>query len=75
MGEGKTIGGPMWLHWARTAVVFTLFAEYARLVLTTDVAPYRVVVMGGLAVLFGASLIILLRARRRRAGVRRLPPR
>ena len=61
MGK-KISGGPLWFQWVRTAVALLLFAEYMRLVLTTDVAPYRVVVTGVLAIVFLASLVVLVRA-------------
>jgi len=59
----KTIlSGPLWFQWARTIVFLLLFAEYMRLVLTTDVASYRVAVTVVLAIIFGVSLVSLVLA-------------
>jgi hypothetical protein len=62
MSQKKIPGGPLWYQWARTVVSLLLFAEYMRLVLTTDVASYRVAVTGVLAIVFGVSLVSLVRA-------------
>jgi ABC-type transport system involved in cytochrome c biogenesis permease subunit len=64
--KSKPAGGPLWLHWTRTAVLFLLAGEYARLVLTTDQPSYRVTITVILVVLFGISLGLLVRALRRR---------
>ena len=58
----KMLGGPMWFQWARTLVFLLLFAEYMRIVMTTDVASYRVVVTVVLAIVFSASLVSLVKA-------------
>jgi hypothetical protein len=58
----KILGGPMWFQWARTLVFLLLFAEYMRLVMTTDVASYRVAVTVVLAIVFAASLVSLIKA-------------
>ena len=62
----KILDGPMWFQWARTLVFLLLFAEYVRLVMTTDVASYRVAVTVVLAVVFAASLVSLVQAIRRK---------
>ncbi len=62
MSQNKIPGGPLWIQWVRTVVLLLLFAEYMRLVLTTDVAPYRVVVTGVLAIALGYSVVGLVRA-------------
>ena len=58
----KMLGGPMWFQWARTLVFLLLFAEYMRIVMTTDVASYRVVVTVVLAIVFSASSVSLVKA-------------
>jgi hypothetical protein len=62
MTDTRSARTPIWFHWARTGVFTLLFAEYLRLVLMTDVAPHRVVVMAILSIISGVSLIALLRA-------------
>jgi len=58
----KILAGPIWFQWARTLVFLLLFAEYMRLVMTTDVASYRLAVTVILAVVFTASLVSLVNA-------------
>lgn len=58
----KILGGPLWFQWARTLVFLLLFAEYMRLVVTTDVASYRVAVTAILAIIFAVSLVSLVQA-------------
>jgi len=58
----KILAGPIWFQWARTLVFLLLFAEYMRLVMTTDVASYRLAVTVILAVVFAASLVSLVNA-------------
>ena len=58
----KILGGPLWFQWARTLVFLLLFAEYMRLVVTTDVASYRIAVTMLLAIALGFSLVSLIRA-------------
>jgi len=70
MKETRIPGGPLWLHWARTGVLLLLAAEYMRLVFTTDVAAYRVVVFGVLTALFGLSAVMLVRALRFKSASR-----
>ena len=60
-------GGPIWLQWTRTIVLFLLLAEYVRLFLTSEQATYRVVVVGLLAIGFFISLLSLVRAMRARS--------
>ena len=67
MTESKIPGGPLWMHWTRTVGFLLLFAEYMRLVLTTDVAQYRKVVAALLGVVSIFSLISLVRAIRYKA--------
>jgi len=43
-------------------VFLLLFAEYMRLVVTTDVASYRVAVTAILAIVFAVSLVSLVQA-------------
>jgi len=62
----KILGGPLWFQWARTLVFLLLFAEYMRLVMTTDVASYRVVVTVVLAIVFAVSLVSLVQAIRQK---------
>ena len=64
----RLAGGPLWLHWTRTIVLLLLSGEYARLVLTTDQPSYRGIITGILAVLFGISLVLLVRTLRRRSS-------
>jgi hypothetical protein len=64
----RILGGPLWFQWARTVVFLLLFAEYLRLVTTTDAASYRVVVTALWGVIAIASLIALVREIRRRSG-------
>ncbi len=68
MTSTKWLGGPLWFQWARTVVFLLLFAEYLRLVVTTDSAAYRVVVMIVLGVVSAASLVSLIREIRRGSG-------
>jgi len=62
MAENKIPGGPLWMHWTRTVACLLLFAEYMRLILTTDVAQYRKVVAVLLGVVLIFSLVSLVRA-------------
>ena len=62
----KILGGPLWFQWARTLVFLLLFAEYMRLVMTTDVASYLVVVTVVLAIVFAVSLVSLVQAIRQK---------
>ena len=66
MSRRIILGGPLWLQWSRTIVFLLLFAEYIRLVITTDVAAYRVVVTVVLAIVFVVSLISLVQAIRQK---------
>ena len=61
MARPRFFGGPLWLQWARTAVFLLLFAEYLRLVATTDVLTYRTAVMIVWAVLSLISLVSLVK--------------
>ena len=58
----KILGGPRWFQWARTVVFLLLFAEYIRLVMTTDVVSYRVAVTVVLAIVFAVSLVSFVQA-------------
>jgi hypothetical protein len=64
----KILGGPLWFQWARTVVFLLLFAEYLRLVMTTDVASYRIAVMMIWAVVSVFSLVSLVQAIRPKSG-------
>lgn len=64
----KILGGPLWLQWARTVVFVLLFAEYVRLVTTTDSASYRFVVTAIWGVVTAVSVGLLVREIRRRSG-------
>ena len=68
MKQNQIPGGPLWFLWARAVVFLLLFAEYMRLVLTTDVASYRVVVTGVFAIAFGFSVVQLVRAIRHKSS-------
>ena len=70
MAWQKLFGGSIWFQWARTIVFVLLFAEYVRLVLTTDTASYRIAVMLVLGIVSVASLIALVQAMRQRAEPR-----
>ena len=60
---GSTLG---W-HWVRTVAFLLLFAEYTRLVLTSDQPPYRWVLSALLGLVFAFFLIMLIRAHRRKS--------
>ena len=62
MSKAKILGGPLWYQWVRTVLFLLLFAEYLRLVTTTDVASYRLVVTAVLGIISVASLVSLVRA-------------
>ncbi len=66
MSGTKFLGGPLWFQWARTLVFLLLFAEYMRLIVTTDVASYRIVVAIVWAVLAIFSLVSLLQTIRQK---------
>ena len=59
MSWTKLLGGPLWYQWARTLVFLLLFAEYMRLIVTTDVASYRIVVTIVLAIIAVFSVVSL----------------
>ncbi len=71
MDQKKHFGVTLRWHWIRTGVVLLLFAEYLRLVLTTEAPSYRVFVTAFLGLVFAYSLITLLRAHGRRHGIPR----
>ena len=66
MSWAKMLGGPLWYQWARTLVFLLLFAEYMRLIVTTDVASYRIIVTIVLAILAIFSLVSLLQTIRQK---------
>jgi hypothetical protein len=68
MSWTKILDGPLWFQWARTVVFVLLFAEYMRLVMTTDVASYRTVVMIIWAILSVVSIVSLVQAIRQNPG-------
>ena len=72
MGQEKYFGATLRWHWIRTGVVLLLFAEYLRLVLTTDAPPHRLIVTAFLGLVFAYSLITLIRVhlRKTKDGVR-----
>jgi hypothetical protein len=67
MSWAKILGGPLWMQWTRTLVFLLLFAEYMRLVMTTDVASYRIVVTVVLAIAFAVSSVSLVQAIRHKS--------
>jgi len=67
MEQKKYFGLTLEWHWVRTVAFLLLFAEYMRLVLTTDQPSYRLVVTALLGLVFAFFLITLIRAHRRRA--------
>ena len=68
MAWTRIFEGPLWFQWARTIVFTLLFAEYLRLVVTTEVAPYRIAVMVVLGVVSAVSVVALVREIRGRSG-------
>ena len=68
MAWTKLLAGPLWIQWVRTVFFLLLFGEYVRLVLTTEVASYRVIVMLVWGVISAASLVSLVREIRQRSG-------
>ena len=68
MGTKRILGAPVWPHWVITTGAFALFAEYLRLVVTSDTPAYRIGVMIVLGIAFAASLIRLLKARHHPRG-------
>ena len=62
MGTMRILGAPVWPHWGVSLLMFALFFEYLRLVLTTDTPTYRIAVTVVLGIGFVVSLIRLLKA-------------
>ena len=67
MPQKKYFGAPLGWHWIRTGLVLLLFGEYARLVLTTDAPPHRLIITALLGLVFAYFLITLIRAYRQKA--------
>ena len=64
MATKRILGAPVWPYWVISVLIFALFAEYLRLVLTTNTPSYRIVVTVVLGIGFVVSLIRLLKAMR-----------
>ena len=68
MAWTKIFGGPLWFQLVRTLVFTAIFAEYLRLVVTAEVASYRIAVMVVWGVVSAVSIVALVREIWSRSG-------